>query len=480
MGKEVSISQVKKNMLVSVTAQVISVIVSFIINLILPKYISEYQYAYWQTYLLYVGYVGILHFGLLDGIVLRYAQFDFEELDKPRIRSQFISLLSISSIFSIIGIFSSALFVKAVDMKYVFVFAAIGIVTRNIFTYTSYSFQITNRIDKYASMIISYRLFYGIIVLGMIVIGIKDFYWYCIADLCSDIFGVFIGSLNNKGLYWGKTLRLKETLDELFSNISAGFMLMVANWSSIFLTGSARLIIQWHWDELTFGKISFSFSVSNLFLTFVTAISVVLFPSLKRSDPKKLSQIYIQIRDSVSPLLLLLLILYYPGCLILEKWLPAYNESLLYLGILLPIIVFTSKVSLLTNNYLKAYREEKKLLLINLLSLLLGVVVFVCCAYVFNNLIALVCSIVGIIALRSIASEYVVMNILNLKGFGCFIVEIIMTIVFILSTTMKPLHGVLLYSIALLAYFIIYRNSIVDLLSLISHRFKKNYYHLNN
>ena len=33
----------------------------------------------------HVGYVGVLHFGLLDGIVLRYSQYDYDELDKPRI-----------------------------------------------------------------------------------------------------------------------------------------------------------------------------------------------------------------------------------------------------------------------------------------------------------------------------------------------------------------------------------------------------------
>ena len=106
MSKEVNVSQIKKNMVVSVAAQVISLIVSFIMNLILPKYISEYQYAYWQTYLLYVGYVGVFHFGLLDGILLRYSQYDYDELDKPRIRSQFKCLLTITSAFSIVGIVS--------------------------------------------------------------------------------------------------------------------------------------------------------------------------------------------------------------------------------------------------------------------------------------------------------------------------------------------------------------------------------------
>ena len=135
------------------------------------------------------------------------------------------------------------------------------------------------------------------------------------------------------------------------------------------LIGSAKMIVQWRWDELVFGKVSFAFSVSNLFLAFVTAISVVLFPSLKRMNQEDLPAVYKKIRGAVSPLLFFAMLFYFPGCVILRAWLPRYAESLRYLGILLPIIVFASKVSLLTNNYLKAYRKENLMLKINVFSI---------------------------------------------------------------------------------------------------------------
>ena len=457
MESRISASQIKKNMIISILAQIISLVVSFIMNLILPKYISEFQYAYWQTYLLYVGYVGILHFGLLDGIVLRYSQYDYDVLDKPRIRSQFKSLLLINNLIAMIGIVMAGIYCNA-EMRIVFIMAAIGIVTRNLFTYTSYTFQITNRINKYATMIISYRIFYGIVVCILLIGGIQNFFWFCLADLCSDIFGVFVGAFFNRGLYFGSSLNLKDTVQELSLNISSGIMLMAANWSSFLLTGSARLIIQWHWDELIFGKVSFSFSITNLFLTFVTAISVVLFPSLKRADPDKLPELYKQIRDGISPFLICILICYYPGCWILNKWIPAYNQSLVYLGILLPIIVFTSKVSLLTNNYLKAFRKEKKMFLINVISVCLAVGAFVLSAYIFDNLIMLLICIVAVLMFRSIASEIEVMKILNLHGVRDFIIEILMTIVFVFSTIQFNLwEGFLIYLLTEIIYIYFYR-----------------------
>ena len=88
------------NVIISLIVQIVSLLVSFIVSFLVPKFIDEYQYAYWQTYILYVGYVGVLHFGLLDGIVLRYSQYDFDQLDKERIRSQFKILLSSTGMMS--------------------------------------------------------------------------------------------------------------------------------------------------------------------------------------------------------------------------------------------------------------------------------------------------------------------------------------------------------------------------------------------
>ena len=81
--------QFGKNLVFSVLAQISSLVISFLFGLVVPKFIDEYQYAYWQTYALYVSYVGLLHFGIIDGLVLRYSQFDYDQLDRKTVRGQF-------------------------------------------------------------------------------------------------------------------------------------------------------------------------------------------------------------------------------------------------------------------------------------------------------------------------------------------------------------------------------------------------------
>ena len=465
MRSQVGLNQIKKNVGLSVSAQVISLAVSFIMNLILPKFISEYQYALWQTYLLYIGYVGILHFGLLDGIVLRYSQYDYDELDKPKIRSQFQCLLAMTSAFCLIAFFCASIFCQA-EMKLVFYMTAIGIVVRTIFTYTSYSFQITNRIKQYAGMVIGYRVFYGLGAILMLLLGCDDFYFFCMVDLCSDVFGILFASRNNKGMYFGRSLPIKDAFEEARKNISAGIMLMASNWSSFLLTGSARMMIQWHWDKITFGKVSFAFSITNLFLTFVTAISVVLFPSLKRTDEGNLPKLYKKIRDAMNPIMIAILVFYYPGCWILRKWLPGYNNSLSYLGVLLPMIIFSSKISLLTNNYLKTLRKEKQMLIINLISVGTAICLFIFSAYVADSLKMLLIFIVGAIMLCSILSEAIVMKTLNIFNVKSFIGEIVMTVVFIFSTMVpSQIMGMWIYSMAVGVFLFLNRKSIQSVLA---------------
>lgn len=474
MAESIKPQRVAKSVIISIIAQIISLATSFVLNFIVPKFIPELDYSYWQTFVLYVGYVGVLHFGLLDGIVLRYSQYDYNELDKARVRSQFQFLLVFVTICCIGTCSISALFTEGVSWQ-ICVLVAIGIVTKNIFTYTSYIYQITNRIKYYAFLVIAQRLVYAVFVVVLLLFKVQDFYWYCIAELFGDMVGFFCGTFHNKGLYFGKSIPIKEVFKEVGTNVSCGIMLMIANFSSSFLVGGAKMVIQWHWDELIFGKVAFAFSASNLFLTFVTAISVVLFPSLKRMKEEELPELYKKIRDVISPLLFFAMILYFPLCFILNAWLPKYAASLTYLGILLPIIIFSSKVSLLTNNYLKAYRKEKLMLIINVICVAIGFGMALLSAYIVDNLDLLLYSVVFIIVVRSIASEMVVSKLINKKFYKDFIVELIMTVAFIVVVRYMNLwQGCLGYLAALILYAVIYRKNIVTMFKNIKNAIRRN------
>ena len=75
----------KKGIIYVFVANLINLIISLAKGFILPKYLSIESYALIQTYLLYVSYVGLLHFGYLDGLYLKYGGRNFEEIKAEEI-----------------------------------------------------------------------------------------------------------------------------------------------------------------------------------------------------------------------------------------------------------------------------------------------------------------------------------------------------------------------------------------------------------
>lgn len=474
MDKSITRTQIAKNIILASLAQFLSIVVSFIFGFIVPKYIDEYQYAYWQTFLMYFGYIGIIPLGLIDGFVLRYAQYDYDELNKKKIAGQFRILMIWAIIVASIVFLVSYTF-SSNEYRWIAILLSLAIVVHLFYSYNSNVFQITNRIKDYAICVIIQRSIYVVSVVGILLLKINNFIWICLAEIGGELIVAIISSFKNRGLYFSRGESIKAKLQEVSQNLSAGFLLMVSNFSANFLVIGSRMAIQWRWGDLVFGQVSFSFSVSNVFLTFITAISVVLFPSLKRMNETELPELYGKIRDTLSPILFFIILLYFPGCWILEKWLPAYTESLVYLGILLPIIVFSTKVSLLTNNYLKAYRKEKVMLIINVVSVAIGFALFLMGAYAFNSLDFVLYSVVLVIMLRSIVSEIAVMKIIKKNFIFDFIVELLMTLAFILLVQFLSLWwACLAYACILIIYSVLYRKKIAAIFSQFKHLFRRH------
>lgn len=458
-------SSVKKNISISIFAQIISLSCGFLLQLLIPKFIDVHQYAYWQLFLLYANYVGILHFGLLDGFVLRYSQFDYEQLDKKKLRTQFFVLLSFLSFVSFI-VCLSGINVSDKNYQQIFLLIAASIIIKNIFTYASYSFQITNRIKKYAVQIILQRVAYLIGVLILIFGGVNDFFWFCFVELLGEVVSISYAFSQNPDLFVGKIISFKNIWGELKLNLIAGIMLMVANWTGNFAIALMRLVIQQRWGLLAFGQVSLSFSVMQIFLAFIMAASIALFPSIKRMNPDELPGLYKRIRNGSSFLLLVCLIFYFPMAFALNWWLPKYQTSLIYLAILLPFILYSSKLTMLTNTYLKAYRKEKLMMFINVGTLALGAFLFFFMAYIVNSMDSVLYAMLATMIFRSVVSECVVENLIDQKNVSLKIEEFVLSVIFILiAKNLSLVQGFAVYGVVVCLLIAKHRDLIRDLIN---------------
>lgn len=452
-----------KNISYTITSNLISLFVSILVVAIVPKLIGVEEYGYWQLFIFYASYVGFMQFGWNDGIYLRYGGSDYAKLDKKLFFSQFWMLvISQIIIASIIIVGSSLLFLNNVEMQFIFAMVSICTIVSGTRAMLLFILQGTNRIKEYAQITILDRLIYCSLITLFVVIGIREFQLMITADLMGRSISLLYAMFCCRDVVFRKISTFYFSFRETLKNISVGIKLMFSNISSMLIIGVVRFGIERSWNVSTFGKVSLTLSVSSLMMVFINAIGIVLFPILRRTDEKKLPDIYKTLRDFLMVILLGVLIIYYPLRVILTAWLPKYVDSLMYMALVFPMCIFEGKMALLINTYLKTLRKEKLMLKINLVSLSFSIIMTFITIVLLKNLNLAIASIVIILAFRCVLAEIFLTKILKIKLYKDVCLELIVTLIFILTGWFVNSWLVaLLYVIVYIIYLIIKRNDII-------------------
>ena len=350
----------------------------------------------------------------------------------------------------------------------VYFLLAIAIVLASPCSFFRYLLQAVGRIREYSGNLLLERIIYTFLVLFFLAAGLTDFVWLILADLIGKFVSLVSILATCKEITLAPISSWEKAMKEGWINISCGIKLLAANGASLFIVGIVRYAVQIHWDVVAFAKVSFALSISNLFMVFIRAISIVLLPQLKRMTIDRLPKIYSGIRSFLMIALFAMLIAYYPISSILSTWLPQYEESLRYMGLLFPICIFESKNSLLIETYMKTYRQEKTLLIINCLTvgmslLLTGVTVFV-----FSNLTLAMLSVVILLWFRCVMSELAIEKLIEQKLKFCIIKETILVAIFIIcSWLITGWLGTALYLIAYALYVSLEKKNIPQIAELL-------------
>lgn len=450
-----------KQLIYSIFANLLSVIVSAFITLFLPKQIDVKQYGYFQLYLFYLTYAGVLQIGWADGIYLRYGGKYYDDLKKNSINLQ-LKLYSIFQLTFCTGIFVLGAFVASDENKKSIIFLwALSALFANVRTIIQYLMMATGRIKEYAVAVISDRMVYVILVVVLMISGCNDFHLYAIANVIAIFISMIISCAFCKNIVLCTSKINIEGYKEACKNITTGIQLMLANIAGQLIVGISRQFIEIKWNIEVFGEISLALSISNMFMQFIEAIAIVLFPMLKRMDNRERIREYEMIRNLLMPILMVLMACYYPAKVLLKYWLPQYIESIHYLAILFPICLFEGKMTLLITTYLKTFRMEKKILLSNVISLGISLIISFASAFIVHNLNLTVLCIVITLAFRSMLAEKMLANSIKIDVWKDSLMEVVMVTIFLCSNWLvDEIGGMMIYFISLIIYLLIKRKDL--------------------
>jgi O-antigen/teichoic acid export membrane protein len=450
-----------KNFSYTLSSNLVSMIISTIVILVVPKLIGIEDYGYWQLYLFYSSYVGFLHFGWNDGIYLRYGGKEYKELDKDLFFSQFWMLFIFQVLIGVVIISFSTIIFENVSRLFIINMTTLCMLIINVRLMLIYILQCTNRIKEYAQITIMEKVLYCCMILVLLIAGIRKYEVLIIADIIGKLITLFYSAYCCREIVFNKISAFHLNVREIIQNFIVWIKLMFANIASMFIIGIVRFGIERTWDVTTFGKVSLTLSISSLMMIFINAVGVIIFPVLKRANKDKLAFIYSTIRTFLMIPMLGLLAAYYPIKVILSAWLPQYNESVMFMALLFPMCVYEGKMSLLINTYLKTLRKEKLMLTINVVSVLLSIIITILFTIVFENLSLIIVSIVGLLAFRCGLAEMLLSKILNVSVYKDIFLEMIISLIFILTSWfIDSWIGVALYLITYGVYLFYKRKDI--------------------
>lgn len=452
-----------KNFSYTLSSNLLSMIISTLIILIIPKLIGIEDYGYYQLYLFYSTYVGFMHFGWNDGIYLRYGGKHYHDLDKKVFFSQFwmLTIFQLSISFFIYGITDIAV----IDRNRIFIIkmTAMCMLIVNIRLMLIYILQGTNRIKEYAQITMMEKILYCLLIALFSLTNLRSYKFLISADIVGKTISLLYAAYCCKDIVFNRLSSFYFNIKETINNINVGIKLMFANIASLFIIGVVRFGIEHSWNVSTFGKVSLTLSISNFMMVFINALGIIMFPVLRRSNKNKLPLIYKSFRTFLMTPLFGLLIVYYPIKIILLIWIPQYKDSINYMAILFPMCVFEGKMALLNNTFLKTLRKEKMILTVNIAAATLSVILTFLSTILIKNLFLAVISIVILSAFRCLLAELILSNILGLSLYKDMLLELVMTIIFIsTSWFLTSWYGSLVYILIYIIYLLINKTKIVE------------------
>lgn len=417
MKKDSAIS----NIFAAIGSNIISLSISITLSLFIPRLLEVEAYAYWQLYSLVISYAGFFHLGMIDGMYLKLGGIEYDDLDCILHKTIYVVFFIIKMLFLIIFIIVCLFLKLKFDNKIVLVSSGIAISLVLDYTYYSMLLEASNRIKASSKLMVIFKVSYGLLVGFLFIIGYRSYQSMIFADILSKIIVVLFSFCYCKKILVSRAENYKQAFSTMIMYTLSGLNLMLANVAGMFVTGISRFFIVGNWGLEIFGNISIAMNIANLLFVFMSTLSAVFFPILRRVGNDKMNEIYDPVRITLVVFLMCLIGTYFPLYLIFKLWLPQYVMGLEYMALLFPMVIFESKATLLLNTYLKTRSRERDIFKANILSIIVCISLSFVFTYLIKSLYMSVVSVFLVLFFKSFVLElyltggkYIIQNILEL------------------------------------------------------------------
>jgi O-antigen/teichoic acid export membrane protein len=343
--------QLKKDLFKVFSSNFINLVIGIITGFLVPAFLSLDQYAFLKTFTLYIGYVGIIHFGFIDGIYLKYGGKFENEIDNQKLKGEHKFLI----VFQLIVTIFTCIMGFVLDDKILIAFS-ICILPMNMQTFFKFIYQALGEFDIYSKiMVLTPILLLFVNLFNIFILKIDNFWPFVIGHILT-YYVVFIGL---EIYFLSKYEGIFYTIDytEIKEHFKIGSFIMIANLSSKFFYSIDRWFVKFTLSIEDFAFYSFAISMMGVIKVLINSVTMTLYPYLARTQDKfKINKIkkYFLIIGTLSSggyFIFVFIVNYF-----LPKYIPSLNViSILFAGY--PAIIV---INALYINLYKAQKREKK------------------------------------------------------------------------------------------------------------------------
>lgn len=357
-------NNLKKSVIRIAFSNIITILSGILVGFIIPKIMGPNNYGIYKIYSLYLTYIGLFNIGFVEGIYIKYGGIDYKDLNKEKFRMYTKFLFFIQIVFTILLFFISFLFFKN-TYTIIFMLLALSIITKIMTSYFQFVSQLSSRFNELAfrNIINALLTIMSVVVLFALwklnVYETLYYYIYIFVLIFIQFILAFWYVLTYKDIVFGKSASIKENYKELIELIKLGLPLLVANIVGTLILSMDRQFVSVLFDNSTYGIYSFAYNIIGLITTAISAISTVLYPSLKKKEKSKILDSYYKLSKYIMIILFGSMSGYYLLIPFINWFLVEYAYSISILRIIFPILIFQSLVTIVIHNYFKAFEKTK-------------------------------------------------------------------------------------------------------------------------
>ena len=353
---------VKKDMMGVAVSRGLSLTAGVVTGLLLPKLLTVSDYGYLKIFTLYLTYTALLHFGFVDGILLKFAGRDYEMLRREQLRTytRFFALFQVAAgcALSVAG----SLFQ---DPAYRFILRMLGVnmVLVNLTTYYQFISQATRRFSEYSAKQLLAAVFKAGLVIVLLILRSMG-----VLEVSYRLYIIALNGIDGVMLLWyvwiyrditfGPGMPLKEQRGEIGELFKQGILLTLAYQVSHLVLVLDRQFVSVLYPTDTYAVYSFAYNLVMMLSVMISSLAVVLLPVLKRVEPERIKPYYRKTLSVTAILTGAALCCYFPLVGLIRWFLPEYEQSLSYLAAVLPALMYSSCISVVMFTFCKALEQN--------------------------------------------------------------------------------------------------------------------------